>query len=111
MRENYGIELIVSHDLHDMQLLETALRAGHRTRGPLQAGDEAMAERYRAILESWQVVELNIREEFSEVGGQGCHVLNSSKSGGLNDYRLIDLDRRTCSVTAFSTGSRSILTA
>ena len=42
-----------------MQLLETALRAGHRTRGPLQAGDEAMAERYRAILESWQVVELN----------------------------------------------------
>jgi predicted nucleic acid-binding protein len=27
--------------------------------GPLQAGDEALAERYRAILESWQLVELN----------------------------------------------------
>ncbi len=26
--------------------------------GPLLAGDEALAERYRAILESWQVVEL-----------------------------------------------------
>lgn len=27
--------------------------------GPLQAGDEALAERYRAVLESWQLVELN----------------------------------------------------
>ncbi len=26
--------------------------------GPLQAGDEVLAERYRAILESWQVIEL-----------------------------------------------------
>lgn len=28
--------------------------------GPLQAGDEALARRYRAILESWHVVELNL---------------------------------------------------
>jgi predicted nucleic acid-binding protein len=28
--------------------------------GPLQAGDEALARRYRAILESWQVVELSV---------------------------------------------------
>ena len=27
--------------------------------GPLQAGDEALARRYRAVLESWQVVELD----------------------------------------------------
>ena len=27
--------------------------------GPLRAGDEALARRYRAILESWQIVELN----------------------------------------------------
>ena len=26
--------------------------------GPLQSGNEALAERYRAILESWQVVDL-----------------------------------------------------
>ncbi|HEX4111792.1 MAG TPA: PIN domain-containing protein [Stellaceae bacterium] len=28
--------------------------------GPLQAGDEALARRYRAILESWQLVETTI---------------------------------------------------
>jgi predicted nucleic acid-binding protein len=28
--------------------------------GPLQAGDEALARRYRAIFESWQLVELTI---------------------------------------------------
>jgi predicted nucleic acid-binding protein len=27
--------------------------------GPMQAGDEALARRYRATLEGWQVVELN----------------------------------------------------
>ena len=28
--------------------------------GPLSAGDEALAKRYRAVLESWQVVELSV---------------------------------------------------
>jgi len=28
--------------------------------GPLQAGDEALARRYRSILESWQVIPLDI---------------------------------------------------
>ena len=28
--------------------------------GPLSAGDEALAKRYRAVLESWQVVDLSV---------------------------------------------------
>jgi predicted nucleic acid-binding protein len=28
--------------------------------GPLRAGDEALAQRYRAVLGSWQVVDLNL---------------------------------------------------
>ena len=28
--------------------------------GPLQAGDEALARRYRAILESWQCIDLDV---------------------------------------------------
>ena len=28
--------------------------------GPLQAADEALARRYRAVLESWQCVELDV---------------------------------------------------
>ena len=28
--------------------------------GPLGAGEEALAKRYRAVLESWQVVELTV---------------------------------------------------
>lgn len=29
--------------------------------GPLQAGDEELAQRYRAVLESWQIVDLDTR--------------------------------------------------
>lgn len=36
----------------------TTLSIAEILSGPLRSGDEALAERYRAVLESWQVVEL-----------------------------------------------------
>jgi predicted nucleic acid-binding protein len=49
----------VVHDAGRVRFAVTTITIAEVLTGPLQAGDEAMAERYRAILESWQVVELN----------------------------------------------------
>jgi predicted nucleic acid-binding protein len=49
----------VAHDSGRVQFAVTTITMAEVLTGPLQAGDEALAERYRAILESWQVVELN----------------------------------------------------
>jgi predicted nucleic acid-binding protein len=49
----------VAHDSGRVQFAVTTISLAEVLTGPLQAGDEALAERYRAILESWQVVDLN----------------------------------------------------
>jgi predicted nucleic acid-binding protein len=49
----------VAHDAGRVRFAVTTISLAEVLTGPLQAGDEAMAERYRAVLESWQVVELN----------------------------------------------------
>jgi predicted nucleic acid-binding protein len=50
--------LFVAHDAGRIQFSVTTISVAEVLTGPLQTGDEALAERYRAILESWQVVEL-----------------------------------------------------
>ncbi len=49
----------VAHDSGRVQFAVTTSSLAEVLNGPLQAGDEALAERYRAILETWQVVDLN----------------------------------------------------
>jgi predicted nucleic acid-binding protein len=49
----------VAHDAGRVQFAVTTISLAEVLTGPLKIGDEALAERYRAILESWQVVELN----------------------------------------------------
>jgi predicted nucleic acid-binding protein len=48
----------VAHDAGRIQFALTTISLAEVLTGPLQAGDEALAERYRAVLETWQVVEL-----------------------------------------------------
>jgi len=48
----------VAHDAGRIQFAVTTISLSEVLTGPLQAGDEALAERYRAVLETWQVVEL-----------------------------------------------------
>jgi predicted nucleic acid-binding protein len=48
----------VAHDAGRVQFAVTTISLAEVLTGPLRAGNEALAERYRAILESWQVVEL-----------------------------------------------------
>ena len=42
-----------------MQFAVTTISIAEVLTGPLQSGDDALARRYRAILESWRVVDLN----------------------------------------------------
>jgi predicted nucleic acid-binding protein len=42
----------------DLHFAITTITVAEVLTGPLQSGNEALAERYRAILESWQVVDL-----------------------------------------------------
>jgi predicted nucleic acid-binding protein len=48
-----------AHDAGRLRFAVTTVTLAEVLTGPLKAGDEALAERYRAILQSWQVVELD----------------------------------------------------
>jgi predicted nucleic acid-binding protein len=50
----------ISDDAGRLRFAVTTVTLAEVLTGPLKAGDEALAERYRAILQSWQVVELDV---------------------------------------------------
>jgi predicted nucleic acid-binding protein len=52
--------LFAAHAAGRLRFAVTPITIVEVLTGPLQAGDEALARRYRARLESWQLVELNI---------------------------------------------------
>jgi predicted nucleic acid-binding protein len=51
--------LFEAHAAGHVRLAVTTITIAEVLTGPLQAGDDALAQRYRAILESWQVVTLD----------------------------------------------------
>lgn len=50
--------LFAKHDAGELLLAVTTISIAEVLTGPLGAGEEALAKRYRSVLESWQVVEL-----------------------------------------------------
>jgi predicted nucleic acid-binding protein len=50
--------LFERHAAGELRFAVTTVAIAEVLTGPLQSGDEALAERFRAILESWQVVDL-----------------------------------------------------
>jgi predicted nucleic acid-binding protein len=50
--------LFARHAAGEFSLAVTTITIAEVLTGPLGAGEEAMARRYRTVLESWQVVEL-----------------------------------------------------
>lgn len=48
------------HANGEVSFAVTTLAIAEVLTGPLNAGDEALAERYRAVIESWYVVELSV---------------------------------------------------
>ena len=51
--------LFERHAKGEIAFAVTTITIAEVLAGPLGAGDEALAKRYRAVLESWQVVELS----------------------------------------------------
>jgi predicted nucleic acid-binding protein len=51
--------LFAAHGAGELRLAVTTMTVAEVLTGPLQKGDEALARRYRAVLESWTVVDLN----------------------------------------------------
>jgi predicted nucleic acid-binding protein len=49
-----------AHAAGQVRFAVTTIAIAEVLTGPLRAGDEPLARRYRAILESWQTVELTI---------------------------------------------------
>jgi predicted nucleic acid-binding protein len=52
--------LFEAHAAGQVRFAVSTITVAEVLTGPLQAGDEALARRYRAILESWQPVELDV---------------------------------------------------
>ena len=51
--------LFVAHAAGELRFAITTITIAEVLTGPLQDGDEALARRYRAVLQSWQVVDLD----------------------------------------------------
>lgn len=60
------------HAAGELSLAVTTVTLAEVLAGPLRAGEEALAKRYRAVLESWRVVELScdIAESAARLRGQ-----------------------------------------
>jgi predicted nucleic acid-binding protein len=52
------LPLFERHAAGDLLFAVTTISVAEVLTGPLRKGDEALTKRYRAVLESWQVVEL-----------------------------------------------------
>src|SRR5437667_10055719 len=52
--------LFAAHGVGRLRFAVTTITIAEVLTGPLQVGDEALARRYRAVLESWQPVELTV---------------------------------------------------
>lgn len=60
------------HAMGELLLAVTTITIAEVLTGPLRAGEEALAKRYRATLEAWQVVDLSseIAESAARLRGQ-----------------------------------------
>lgn len=52
--------LFERHAFGELVLAVTTISMAEVLTGPLSVGDEALAKRYRSVLETWQVVELTV---------------------------------------------------
>jgi predicted nucleic acid-binding protein len=52
--------ILAAHAAGRLRFAVTTITLAEVLTGPLRAGDEALARRYRAILESWQMVDLTV---------------------------------------------------
>lgn len=52
--------LFERHEAGEVQLAVTTISIAEVLTGPLSRGDEVLAKRYRAVMDSWQVIDLTV---------------------------------------------------
>lgn len=55
------LPLFAAHAAGRVLFATTTITVAEVLTGPLKAGDEELAQRYRAVLESWQIVDLDVQ--------------------------------------------------
>jgi predicted nucleic acid-binding protein len=91
--------LFSAHAKGAVRLAVTTIAIAEVLTGPLRAGDEALARRYRAVLQSWQVVDLNaeIAETAARLratlGLKLADAVQAASAAAINAHALVTHDR------------------
>jgi predicted nucleic acid-binding protein len=91
--------LFEAHQNGELYFAVTTLTLAEVMTGPLQSNDEALARRYRAILESWQVIELDagIAESAARLRAslrlKLPDAVQAASALAINAYALVTHDR------------------
>jgi len=91
--------LFERHAMGEVTLAVTTVTLAEVLSGPLRAGEEALAKRYRAVLETWQVVDLScdIAESAARLRGRyGLKLpdaIQLASALSINAHALVTHDR------------------
>lgn len=91
--------VFAAHATGRLQLAVTTITIAEVLTGPLSAGDETLAKRYRAVLESWQVVDLTaeIAETAARlrvtIGLKLADAVQAASAVAVNAFALVTHDR------------------
>ena len=91
--------LFVAHSDGRLRFAVTTITVAEVLTGPLQGGDEALARRYRAVLESWQIVALDLDIAETAARMRASHKLKladavqAASALAINAYALVTHDR------------------
>jgi predicted nucleic acid-binding protein len=103
--------LFAAHANGSLRLAVTTIALAEVLTGPLRDGDEALARRYRAVLESWHVVNLDaaIAETAARfratLGLKLADAVQAASAAAINAHALVTHDRdfsRLTSLRVFS---------
>ena len=91
--------LFARHARGDIELAVTTVTVAEVLTGPLRSGEEALAKRYRAAMESWQVVDLTVDVAESAARLRGKYrlklpdAIQLASALAINAYALVTHDR------------------
>ncbi|HWT15430.1 MAG TPA: PIN domain-containing protein [Patescibacteria group bacterium] len=86
------VPLFARHASGEIQLAVTTVTIAEVLTGPLKAGEEALAKRYRAVMEAWNVVELSVEIAESAARLRGSYGLKLPDAIQLASALAINAD-------------------
>jgi predicted nucleic acid-binding protein len=98
--------LFAAHARGSVHLAVTTVSIAEVLTGPLRARDESLARRYRAVLESWHVVALDVAiaetaaRMRARFGLKLADAVQAASAAAINSYALVTHDRDFSRVTS-----------